>query len=81
MKLTQGKERVSIYLVNSTWSTIANFNFPNFFQLVAATLRSMNQEMNRLKPENPSAMSEAQGEAYAYFTVLLAEVNFFLSSV
>jgi len=56
-------------------STIqADKSLANSKELVAATLRSMNQEMNRLKPENPSAMSEAQGEAYAYFTVLLAEV-------
>ena len=44
------------------------------FQLVAATLRAMNQEMLRLKPENPITMSEDQGEAYASFTVVLAEV-------
>ena len=43
-------------------------------QLIAATLRAMNQEMIRLTPETPSTMSEEQGEAYAAFTVLLAEV-------
>lgn len=43
-------------------------------ELVAATLRAMNQEMKRLQPENPITMSEDQGEAYASFTVVLAEV-------
>ena len=44
------------------------------FQLVKETLRAMNQEMKRLQPENPITMSEDQGEAYASFTVVLAEV-------
>ncbi|KAL5256395.1 hypothetical protein ACHWQZ_G011579 [Mnemiopsis leidyi] len=52
----------------------ADQSIPNSKELVSATLRAMNQEMTRLLPENPSAMSEVQGEEYASFTVLLAEV-------
>ena len=63
--------------INSSYERIqrqSRIRKPSLFQLVSATLRAMNQEMNRLLPENPSAMSEIQGEEYASFTVLLAEV-------